>query len=111
MAKTTRRIEEPHRLKLAQTEKYEGDEWWSWSVWLDAAQRDLSDVDYVEYTLHPTFPQPVQRVSTRANNFKLSTSGWGVFPIYARVVRKDGTVQRLKHTLKLHFPDGKLNKK
>lgn len=97
-------------LKIEQTEKFEGDEWWSWSVWLDGPKSELEQVKYVEYTLHPTFPEPVVRVTNRSNSFKLSTGGWGVFPIYAQVVRKDGTVLRLKHRLQLHYPDKKENK-
>jgi transcription initiation factor IIF auxiliary subunit len=96
-------------LKIQQGEKYEGDDWWSWSVWIDGPKSELDKVKFAEYTLHPTFPTPVRKVTSRRNNFKLSTSGWGVFPIYAHVVKKDGTVVRLKHQLKLHYPDGKAN--
>ncbi len=98
-------------LKIEQDEKFEGDDWWSWSVWLDGHKDELADVKYVEYTLHPTFHEPVRKVSTRNNGFKLTTGGWGTFPIYAQVVKKDGTVMRLKHQLQLHYPDAKPNKK
>lgn len=96
-------------LKIAQSEKYEGDDWWSWSVWLDGPVPELDQVDFVEYTLHPTFRNPVRTVRTRNNQFKLNTEGWGVFPIYARVCKRDGTVLRLKHQLRLTYPDGKRN--
>ena len=98
-------------LKIAQNEHFEGDDWWSWSVWMDGPKGDLDDLDYVEYTLHPTFKEPVRRVTTRGNGFKLSTGGWGVFPIHALAVKKDGSVVRLKHQLKLTYPDGKANLK
>jgi transcription initiation factor IIF auxiliary subunit len=96
-------------LKIEQSQKYEGDDWWSWSVWLSGTQADLDAVDFVEYTLHPTFRNPVRTIKTRRNGFRLDTEGWGVFPIHARVCRKDGGIVRLKHQLKLTYPDGKAN--
>jgi transcription initiation factor IIF auxiliary subunit len=97
-------------LKIEQDEKYKGGDYWSWSVWVGGPKSQLDQIKYVEYTLHPTFSTPVRRISRRANGFKLSTSGWGVFPIYAQVVKKDGTMLRLKHQLRLHYPDLKPNK-
>jgi transcription initiation factor IIF auxiliary subunit len=98
-------------LSIEQSQKYEGDDWWSWSVWIDGPTPDLDAVDLVEYTLHSTFRDPVRTVKTRHNGFKLDTEGWGVFPIYARVCKRDGSVIRLKHQLKLTYPDGKPNLK
>lgn len=97
------------RLTVAQSEKYEGDGWWSWSVWIDGPTAELDRIKCVEYTLHPTFHDPVRTVTTRRNNFKLSTGGWGVFPIHVRIVNKDGTERRLRHQLALHYPSGEAN--
>ncbi len=99
-------MREKSAIRIQQSEKYEGDDWWAWSVWVDGPDRELDDIDHVEYTLHPTFPDPVRKISTRRNNFKLSTAGYGVFTIYARVVKKDSSVLRLRHQLQLHYPDG-----
>ncbi len=96
-------------LRIQQDERYAGDDWWTWSIRLDGPDRVLDEVDYVEYTLHPTFANPVRRVTSRANGFKLKTEGWGVFPVYVQVVGKDGKVRRMKHQLQLHYPDGRLN--
>ena len=96
-------------LRIQQSEKYEGDEWWSWAVWIDGAPEQLRDVEFVEYTLHPSFPDPVRVVRTKDNNFKLSTGGWGIFPIHARVVTKSGAEVRLTHDLSLHYPSGEAN--
>jgi transcription initiation factor IIF auxiliary subunit len=98
-----------HSLKIAQSAKYEVIDWWSWSVWIEGPDKDLDQIVNVEYTLHPTFPDPVRIKTTRKNKFKLSTGGWGVFPIYARVFKKDGSVVRLQHTLQLRYPDGTAN--
>src|ERR1035438_10715162 len=80
---------EKSSLRIEQSEKYEGEDWWSWSVWVDGPERDFDAVDLVEYTLHHTFRDPVRTVRTRHNGFKLENEGWGVFPIYARVCKKD----------------------
>ena len=98
-------------LRIEQSEKYEGDDWWSWSVWLAGSKPDLDAVDFVEYTLHPTFRNPVRTINTRQDGFRLDTEGWRVFTIYARACKKDGSVSRLKHQLKLTYPDGKLTLK
>ncbi len=99
----------PTNLRIAQSEHFEGDDWWSWAVWLDGPTEELDAVDRVEYTLHPSFKHPVRDSTDRAGNFKLETAGWGVFPIHARVICKDGTEQRLRHELTLHYPDGREN--
>lgn len=93
--------------KLRQSEHYAGNEWWDWSVWLDASPKDLEQIDHVEYTLHPTFPKPVRRVADKSTNFRLNTGGWGTFKVRAKAVLKDGQEVPLAHDLKLHYPSGK----
>jgi|SRR5277367_2051337 len=92
-------------LGLEQSQEYEGDEWWSWSVSLAGSDEELDAVAEVEYTLHPTFSDPVRRIKTRQNRFKLSTEGWGGFLIYARVVKKDASTCHLQHQLRLYYPN------
>jgi transcription initiation factor IIF auxiliary subunit len=100
-------------LHVEQSERYEGDglkdHWWSWAVWVEGPESELDGIEYVEYTLHPTFPKPVRRIRDRATKFRLETGGWGVFTIYAKAVRKDGSVVPLEHELTLRFPDGRRN--
>ncbi len=87
-----------------QSSKYAGKDWWSWSVWLDAPQQDLDTIDHVVYTLHATFPDPVQTIKTRRNGFKLTSAGWGGFNIYLKIRRKDGSVVKKTHQLILEYP-------
>src|SRR5437870_1650121 len=94
-------------LKIEQNAKYEDPDWWDWSVWVDGPEHELNRINFVEYTLHPTFREPVRIVSTSENKFSLSTSGWGTFPIYARIHKKDGSVVRLRHQLQLKYPNGR----
>lgn len=100
-------------LTIRQSEKYEpsddGQDWWAWAVWVDGPDDVLDRVAWVQWTLHPTFPNPTQTVTDRATKFRLDTGGWGVFPIVAHVHLKDGTRFKLRHQLQLHYPDGRAN--
>ena len=90
---------------IQQSEKYEGKDWWRWAVWIEAPDEALDLIDFVEWTLHPTFPNPVRKIGDRATKFRLETAGWGVFQIVARVQTKDGRQTKLLHYLQLHYPD------
>jgi transcription initiation factor IIF auxiliary subunit len=92
--------------KIAQSEDYKGDDWWQWAVWIEASDEDLDQVEYVEWTLHPTFRNPVRKCDERSTNFRIETGGWGVFPISAHVQTRSGSPIRLRHFLELHYPDG-----
>lgn len=78
-------------------------------MWLEGSKSDLDSVNFVGYILHPTFRNPVRTIKTRHNGFKLNAGGWGVFPVFARACKADGTIVRLKHQLKLTYPDGEPN--
>jgi transcription initiation factor IIF auxiliary subunit len=97
----------PETLHLRQSAEYEGEDTWTWAVWIEGPPHDLDRIAYVEYTLHPTFPKPVRRITDRSTQFRLETGGWGTFTIYATMVLKDGsTLPRLEHELELYYPNG-----
>lgn len=76
---------------------------WNWTVFLRGPDSALSQVKCVEYTLHPTFPNPVREVCARGTGpqaFALAATGWGTFEIGVRVFLKNGQVQQLKHQLR-----------
>jgi transcription initiation factor IIF auxiliary subunit len=91
---------------IQQQEEYEGNDWWKWAVWIEGRDDTLNRIDFVEWTLHPTFPNPVRKIRDRASQFRLETGGWGGFHIGVRVQLKDGQQVKLSHALKLHYPDG-----
>ena len=93
-------------LKIAQDFEYKGNDWWAWWIWIEGADEDLDRIDHVIYTLHHTFPNPVRTVRDRPSKFRLSTAGWGVFRIYAKIVDKKGESFNLHHDLILNYPDG-----
>lgn len=96
----------PEEFTIGQWEMYEGEDWWRWAVWVEGPDEALDLIDFVEWVLHPTFPNPIRRISDRASKFRLETAGWGVFQICARVQMKDGGQTKVGHCLKLHYPDG-----
>ena len=93
--------------RIEQAFKYQDDNWWKWSIWIEGEDSDLDLIDYVVYTLHSTFPNPVRKMTNRDEKFKLSTEGWGVFRIYAKLGLKDEREIMLEHDLSLQYPDGR----
>ena len=100
---------ENHLYRISQEQHYQGEDWWKWAVWIDADDHDLDRIDYVVYTLHSTFHNPVRKITDRTSGFRLETEGWGIFTIYARIFLKDGDEIPLSHMLILTYPDGTEN--
>jgi transcription initiation factor IIF auxiliary subunit len=92
-------------LRIRQDETYVGQDWWTWSVWLDGTAEELADVSHVIYTLHPSFAPPVVTVKNRSKGFRLQSEGWGTFTMHLDIVQRDKTITRRKHDLKLHYPE------
>lgn len=72
---------------------------------MKAPEDVLKKIQYVEYKLQPTFRNPVRIINQRGSGpyaFPSSTSGWGIFTVNVKVYYKDGTYQRLAHSLKFH---------
>jgi transcription initiation factor IIF auxiliary subunit len=90
------------QLSAANVSSYLGNSTWNWTIFLTGPKGVLDTVSYVEYTLHPTFPNPVRRVNQTTDPrypFGLTTSGWGTFNVGIKVVFKNGQVRNLTHSL------------
>lgn len=98
-------------MKIKQNQKLVDKNYWKWSVELEAEAEVLDRIAFVIYTLHETFPNPIRRISSREDNFRLETAGWGEFMIYAKVLFKDKSQERLTHWLELFHKDGTRTKK
>lgn len=94
-------------LTIAQDFSYKDDDWWEWSVWIEGPEGELDEIKSVEYTLHPSFPNPVRTIVDRPSKFRLKTAGWGVFTIYAKAAHQNGEQTLLEHDLELLYPDGR----
>jgi transcription initiation factor IIF auxiliary subunit len=74
-------------IKVDNTAKYVGNGRYDWTVFIVAEKAVLSRIQTVEYTLHPTFPNPVRKGI--GPNFSLTSNGWGEFSIKVKIVFKD----------------------
>jgi transcription initiation factor IIF auxiliary subunit len=92
--------------EIEQSADYEGEDWWTWAVWVEGDAESLDQIEFVEWSLHPTFSNPIRKIYDRSSNFRLETGGWGTFPIVARVHMKDGRDAKLRHYLELLYSDG-----
>ena len=88
-------------LLVQQADTYRGDNYWDWSVWLEGPPAELDQIEYVEYRLHPTFPDPVRHIRNRSSKFTLSAAGWGGFTIYVNVIFRDGSRLPISYPLGL----------
>ena len=89
---------------VAQSQKYERENWWKWSLWIEGSDEDLDRIDSVTYRLHSTFPEPIRTVRDRASKFQLRCSGWGIFLIPVEVRLKTGEKIALRHQLQFSIP-------
>jgi hypothetical protein len=102
-----RKLVQKNKFKTNQKESYKGHDWWNWAVWIEAKASDLQAVKSVTYTLHSSYNNPIRTIESRKTNFRLKSAGWGEFTIPIEIKLNDGSVERLKHALKLHYPDDK----
>jgi len=80
---------------------------WEWTAFVKGTPDVIDQISCVEYTLHPTFPNPVQKVCETRDPlypFGLKAEGWGTFNIRAKVEFKDGTSKDLVHMLDFTDP-------
>jgi hypothetical protein len=75
--------------------------YFAWCVFVDPAYAKLKDIASIEYTLHPTFDNPVRTVSDPAHHFALAAEGWGSFNIQILVKLKNGETRRQSFYLNL----------
>ncbi len=72
-----------------------------YQVWVYLEGPDLPFVDFVEYTLHSSFPDPVKKVPRSVVNpaCSLEIWTWGIFEVGVRIVMKNGTNIHTRHRL------------
>ncbi|MEM9545549.1 MAG: pYEATS domain-containing protein [Bacteroidota bacterium] len=96
---------EPTKYSVKQSSKPDtaSENYWDWSVWIDASHEDLNKINSVVYILHPTFKNRVRTIASRNTKFKLRSKGWGEFRIYIRIYFNEEGLEPLylTHDLKL----------
>lgn len=90
-------------VRIDNTAKYSSGRY-SWTVFIVADESTLSNIAYVEYTLHPSFPNPVQSIKERGARcaFGLTSTSWGEFEVKVKIVFKNNDrPEYTKHWLNL----------
>jgi transcription initiation factor IIF auxiliary subunit len=87
----------PHDIYIVHTARHDpaldacGQEYYRLRIFMDADESErLDDVAEVTYRLHPTFRDPIRKVTDRRSNFELRTAAWGEFNMTAEIRFKGG---------------------
>jgi len=94
------------RVSASNISRYVGNRRWDWTIFIKASTEVLENIKCVEYTLHPTFPNPVRKVCSLGDSsypFGLTYNGKGVFEISIKVIFKNRKIHFLKHMLKFEM--------
>jgi transcription initiation factor IIF auxiliary subunit len=83
------------------TQKKSDLDWYEWCVFVADDAPVLAKIEAVQYTLHPTFPDPVRTVTDRASRFALYSAGWGGFGINVTVTLTDRSKVEARYFLEL----------
>jgi hypothetical protein len=77
--------------------------WYEWTVYIDGPADSLERIACVQYSLHPSFPDPHHLVCEPGEGprrFALKREGWGTFSVGIRIFLKSGPVQEMSHQLR-----------
>ena len=80
----------------------DGDKWYDWCIFVDEDKSVIDSIVSVQYTLHPSFPNPVRVSTDKYNRFVLYSGGWGGFNIQIEVVFTNGDKYSTVYYLRLH---------
>lgn len=92
------------QIDVQQSSEYVRQDWWKWSVWIEAPSNVLNKIEYVNYKLHSTFANPLRHHTNSQEKFILTSAGWGEFTINAEIKPKDGDAFTKRHWLTLEYP-------
>lgn len=91
------------KISADNTARYVGNGRYDWTIFLVADEDTLRQVKYVQYTLHPTFPNPIQTIKDKGTGypFAFKSNGWGEFSIGVKVVLKNNSTVSFDYWLRL----------
>jgi len=72
---------------------------YEWTVYMRGPERSLNQIESVTYHLHKTFANPVRLGDRSRKGHPLTSRGWGVFTLKARVTLKNGASREYTHRL------------
>lgn len=76
-------------------------DYYKWAIWIEPNSSELSEIERVEYLLHPTFKNRLRTITDEQTKFRLESKGWGEFMIEITIFKKNGEELRLTHWLTL----------
>ncbi len=76
-------------------------DFYEWEIWIENGDRDISEIDYVQYLLHSTFRNRLRTGKALTESFKIKSSGWGEFSIGISIFLKSGEQIQTSHWLQL----------
>jgi hypothetical protein len=71
---------------------------------LDGPGYLLDFIEQVAYVLDPSFPSSERVSKNRETNFAIDVWPYGEFPLFAKVLLKDGGIQGVSHEVTLNLP-------
>jgi transcription initiation factor IIF auxiliary subunit len=80
----------------------EGYDLFAWCVFLDGNLATIQSVREIEYTLHPSFPDPIRTIQDPDHCFALLSQGWGEFPMRIRLKLINGGIVSQSYNLYLN---------
>lgn len=93
--------------RIAQEQSYQGSDFWSWCVWIEASQAEMDQIVEVDWFLHPASPFPVIHNKDWVSHFAIEGSGCCVFQLRAELNLAEGATISLTHWLELNYPGDK----
>lgn len=92
--------------RIVQNSEYVGNDYWSWSAWIDATTAELDQLCLVTWILHPSFSPSRIPTKDRSSQFRLDTAGWGTFMLRAELrLQGASDAKVISRMLCLHYPN------
>jgi hypothetical protein len=82
-------------------QKKRGYDMFAFCLFIAGDSHEIDTISEVEYTLHPTFPNPIVSRYDRLTRFALESEAWGEFVVRARLFTVGGDEIRLSERLLL----------
>src|SRR5437588_5379001 len=100
MSKTTQKQITFDQYSMWTKKKNEYD-WYEWCVFVDEDAQTLKTISAVQYTLHPSFPDPERVKENKRDRFALYSAGWGNFSIQIHITLVGGSTIKTDYQLSL----------
>ena len=105
LAFTSEQVSQAPQVRFDDTLSY-GTRGYTWRVFVGETPPVLDRIQCVEYTLDPSFPNPVRRTCKRGEKFAISVTAWDGFRILIKIQWQNGQITAQSYMLELHKSAG-----